>query len=284
MQVTGGGRLDDVEWADVRPYVMFITGRCGSTWLTELLKATGVAGDPREWLNSDIATYSEALTDSLSGYFANVVARHSSGDRFGLQIDPIRVRDTLRLVDWETVFPPNRTQTFFLYRRDLAAQAWSWVHARKSGIWHSSDQDRREGIDPDHAPTTRELVDEIVALRRREEYLFAFWAERGYEPRFLEYETLAADPSATVATILRDLGSSDDEAERLCKSESKSKPLIYDDSKAAGLAKLEGFNWPTLALLERDRFGYGADWLGDHLVGVEPIAAHLVGADSLAER
>jgi hypothetical protein len=34
-------------------YIIFITGRCGSTLLTRLIKATQLAGDPDEYLNID---------------------------------------------------------------------------------------------------------------------------------------------------------------------------------------------------------------------------------------
>lgn len=283
IEATGEGRIEAVEWGDVQPYVMFMTGRCGSTWLGKLLANTGVAGDPQEWLNSEVVPFAGVAADTLPGYFANVVERHSVGGRFGIQVDPERLDDTLHLVDWSATFPPS-TPTFFLYRRHLLAQAWSWVRAEKSGYWHTPDPDdpadqERPALLPEHVPTVRELADKVVDLRRQEERLFAFWAERGYQPHFVEYESLAADPAGTVSAILRHLGVS----AGVTVAEAKMRPLTYDDSKTEALARFAGFNWPALSALERDRFGVGADWLADHLVGVEPIAAHLVGADSLAE-
>lgn len=266
LEATGEGRIEAVDWGDVQPYVMFFTGRCGSTWLTELLAATRVVGNPREWLNSNVAKYSGALADSLPGYFSNIVEKSSSGNHFGIQVDPVRLKDTRLLVDWEAAFPAARTVTFFLYRRDLVAQAWSWVHARKSGNWHSTDP-ARAVANPDHTPTMRELADEMVALRRREEYLFTFWAEHGYEPRFIEYETLATDPSATVATILCDLGVPTPEMmERIGGGETKSKRLTYDDSKTRVVSEFARLNLAALTALDRDRFGVGSDFLADRLV------------------
>ncbi|CAI9417448.1 Stf0 family sulfotransferase [Nocardioides sp. T2.26MG-1] len=278
--VTGGGRLDAMDWGDVQPYVMFMTGRCGSTWLTELLAATGLAGNPDEWLNPDRATHSRALAGSLPGYFANLVGQQSSGGRFGMQVDAVRLRDTLPVVEWDRVFPSVSTPTFFLYRRDIAAQAWSWVHARKSGIWHSTSPAREDR--PEYAPTMRELADEVVLLRRQEEYLASFWAEHGYEPMFIEYETLAADPAVTVAGILRHLGVAEDEiAGHLAVAETKVERLTYDASRERELRTFRYGNMTVLAALERDRFGVGSGVLDEWLARVEPIAAHLVGADSV---
>lgn len=284
IRVTGAGRLEGFEWGEVDPYVIFTTGRCGSTWLAEMLASTEAGGDPREWLNSDVASYSGALGNSLPEYFSNVVAKYSPGNHFGLEIDPLRVEDTLSLVDWRAMFPSGQTRTFFLYRRDLVAQAWSWVHAEKSGYWHTPDPNdpddqARPTVLPEHAPTMRELADRVVELRRQEECLSSFFADHGYRPRFIEYEALVADPSGVVTSILSDLGAPSETFE----VQAKSKPVPYDDSKAEVLKKFKAFNWPALAMLENDRLKTSSRYLEDHLVSVEPIAAHLVGADSLAE-
>jgi len=265
IEATGGGQIAGFDWGKVQPYVMFITGRCGSTWLADLLANTGRVGNPQEWLNSEIVPYSGVAADTLPDYFAGVVRRHSPGNWFGLQLDPERLEDTLHLVDWDTVFPAATTPTFFMYRRDLLSQAWSWVRAEKSGYWHTPDPDDPDDQDrpvlgPEHEPTMRELADRIVAIRRQEEYLFAFWAERGYRPVFIEYESLVVDAAETVGVVLRELGVSSDVADT---GSSKRAPLPYDESRAAGMERFIKANRLTMEELQGDRFGVSADFLAD---------------------
>jgi LPS sulfotransferase NodH len=264
--VTGEGRIEGMHWGSLRPYVMFITGRCGSTWLAEMLAATGLAGNPTEWLNSEVASFSDALeTGTLGGYFATVAFDSAAGDRFGMQIDPVRLRDTLPLVDWQALFPSDGTATFFLYRRDVVAQAWSWVHALKSDIWHAAEG--HQAPRPEHAPTPRELIDQIVDLRGQEEYLFTFWAEHGYEPHFIEYESMAANPPATVAAILRDIEVPDFMiAPHAIEVETKSQRLTYGNSRDREMLGFANANRQALDALERDRFGVPSGALRDWLV------------------
>lgn len=288
IEVAGPGKVERFDWGAIQPYVMFITGRCGSTWLTKLLRATGLAGYPREWFNSEVAPWAGVHTDSLPDYFKQVVLAHSSDERFGIQIDPSRLSATSSLIDWPSVFKPESTPTFFLYRRDILSQAWSWVQAVGTGVWHVGERtegDVGDGDIPDYAPMMLEVAEQIVELRRQEEHLFAFWDEHGYQPHFIEYAALAADPLGTVADILAVLDVPGDaiEAAIQAASQIESKQRSYEN-RSAWLAKFSSLNEAPLAALSQDRFGVSSEYLAEALVATEEplLWPYLFGSDSLA--
>ncbi|WP_296603986.1 Stf0 family sulfotransferase [Nocardioides sp.] len=268
--VAGEGRIERTHWGSVRPYVMFIMGRCGSTWLSEMLAETGLAGNPREWLNYGVALHSRHLeTETLGGYFATVLTKNNAGHRFGLQVDPDRLRDMLPLIDWEDVFPPDLTPTFFLYRRDIVAQAYSFAHAMKTGIWHTSELKAltpREGL-----PTTLEVAAQVVRIRRMEEYASSFCAYYGHTPRFIAYEDLVADPWGTVWTILRDLGESEERIAAVDRgTEPTSTAIKYSDDRDLELDRFREDYRRIVDAIERSRFGVDAVSLRDWFAGTAP--------------
>jgi LPS sulfotransferase NodH len=252
-----GPRLAQYDWRGVSPYLMFFTGRCGSTWLSTLLASTGLAGNPQEFFNESVVHYEPVVASSLRGYLDQMVARYSSAGRFGAQVDADRIREIGGLIDWPTVFPVARP-SFFLYRRDLLAQAWSWVSARKTDQWHTSQgvPPRPEWQDaqtkPD-LPTPRELIDEMVRLRRNEEALERFFDRHGYRPHYLDYEALATDPATTVAAILRHLGATPEEIREAPPGTAVGHDQLKYGDKAHALSDFAYSHAAPLATLNRNR-------------------------------
>src|SRR5580658_2414201 len=74
------------------PYVIFITGRCGSTLLTRLLAASGLCGNPDEFFNEEqmIDRAREWQTSDFRAYFRAAVRHTVTNRRFGFEIDPFR--------------------------------------------------------------------------------------------------------------------------------------------------------------------------------------------------
>jgi LPS sulfotransferase NodH len=256
--------LRNVDWQAhgvTHPYVIFMTGRCGSTWLTSILKNTGLVGNPGEFFNGDVAKRECRTPSGLGDYFLSVVDRESTNGRFGIEIDAIRLKQIELFVDWPSVFPTGSAMTFFLYRRDILAQAWSWVSAKKSGLWHIRANHTQPVSSIDMLPSEKELAKEIVRIRECEEYLEAFFQEQGYEPHYLDYELLFTELPTEIATLLKKLSVHDMELGETLASAPTSVSKIQYSEKHHLLADFNHKHSRTLALLRRDRFGVGSKQL-----------------------
>ena len=261
--------LRNVDWPAhgvTHPYVIFMTGRCGSTWLTSILKNTGLAGNPGEFFNNDVAKRDCRTTSGLGDYFLSVVDRESSNGRFGVEIDAIRLKQIEIFIDWPSVFPAESAATFFLYRRDILAQAWSWVSAKKSGLWHIRANHTQPASSDDALPSEDELAKEIVRIRECEEYLEAFFQEQGYEPHYLDYESLVTELPTEIATILKKLAVDDMDLGETLASGKTSVSKIQYSAKHHLLADFNHKHSHALALLRRDRFGIGSKRLSELLM------------------
>ncbi len=128
-------------------YVIFITPRSGSTWLTELAMNSGLLGAPQEWFNENwIHTEEIALgcrppkvigTADINEYVHEVVSSHRAANGvMGIQLSQYQTQCLIELLE-----SPSRAATcmvpFYLCRRNLVAQAISLYRSRKSGLWHS---------------------------------------------------------------------------------------------------------------------------------------------------
>jgi LPS sulfotransferase NodH len=260
--VAAGPVLRGFDWdahGVTNPYVIFMTGRCGSTWLTTVLKNTGLAGHPLEYFNGDIAQREVRGAVGLEQYFASVVERDTREGRFGLEIDAVRMQQVEPLLDWNGVFPPDRVATFFLHRRDILAQAWSWVAAAKTGIWHLRANKNFVQVPKDTTPPTHaELAAEIVRIRKGEEYLEAFFDRSGYAPFYLDYELLMTELATEVATILRLLGWDEERIAAAPIAEQGATSKLSYSERHAVLADFNHRYRDVMAQVRRDRFGVGS--------------------------
>ena len=227
-----------VPWSELglkSAYVIFFTGRCGSTWLSSLLTETGVAGNPMEFLNENVAQrLTNCHASSLDGYFRNLAGHYSNGGRFGIEVDAERLRDIHSLVDTSALLPCNSLVSFFMYRRDAFGQAWSWAKARKTGHWHertSTTSPPGTNAASEATPTLSDVMQELVRLRSSEEFLLDHIQNHGYDAIPIEYESLVTDPQSTLTSILSAIGVGDDEFDysRLSEIKGSTRQLRYSD-------------------------------------------------------
>jgi len=201
-------RMDSFDWNSHGisiPYVIFFAGRCGSTLLTRLLKSSGLCGLPDEFFN-DTAFYNRSIkANTFPEYFSGLVREHSSHGRFGFEIDPIRFASLRQLLNFTGIFPPEITSLFWMTRRNIVAQAWSFAKAKVSGVWHLDQW----GLVPDAVDsgivTDRDVWREIALVLRGEQSMEAFFSEYDLKPCRIDYEMLVADKNATMIKVLRHL-------------------------------------------------------------------------------
>ena len=190
-------------------YVVFLTPRSGSTWLTSLAEGAGL-GVPHEWFNLDFIGMERPAatghrpprvrgTPDINAYVDAIVdeAPGVAGVELGI-LQALQLRELV-----EEPVPLDRITFFYLRRRDLLAQAVSYYRSITSGRWHSYEGCRGERpVDYDR-DGIRRCRDELVDKEYGFEMLFR---SCGIEPHRLYYEDLAADPLQVLQAMARMLG------------------------------------------------------------------------------
>lgn len=216
---------------DYDGYILCATPRSGSTLLCDLLTATGVAGAPDSYFMDNLDPAWAAawglpdragLTDR--GYArayldAAVSAGRAGGAVFGLRLMGRNRADLMALIDAvhpglstdrariEAAF--GRVLWLHLSRADRLAQAVSLVRAEQTGLWHMApDGTEVERLAPPAPPVYdfARLATRRAALEAEEAGWQAWFAADGIAPLRIDYDTLAADPAAQAARVLRALG------------------------------------------------------------------------------
>ena len=200
------------------PYVIFITGRCGSTLLTRLLADTGLCGNPDEFFNEEqIADFARewGATD-FPDYFRAVVRHSVTNRRFGFEIDPFRFQQLREMISFPEIFSPRRSVFFWMTRRDIVSQGWSFAKAKKTGLWHRFADGSEKRLHPPEgdAIDDTEWWREIILMLRGERIMEDHFAASRITPYRLDYEMLVTDRHRTVVSVLQALSCGPDEISR----------------------------------------------------------------------
>ncbi len=203
-------------------YTIWFSQRTGSTWFCEVLRSTGIAGRPAEYLNFGSAEAvlqrfgaadAASLLDKIhsAGSTPNGVfgikqgyAEPYFGEMLDLIAGPTNPAGTPRLVRWQRAFPNHRH--IFMTRRNKVRLAVSWWRAIQSREWH-----RRSGDAPDpasladgyDAAAIDRLMQEAVL---REAGIQEMFAEAGVVPFTLTYEDAVQDLQGSLDGVLGYLG------------------------------------------------------------------------------
>jgi LPS sulfotransferase NodH len=188
---------------EARGYVLCGAPRCGSSYLCNLLEATGVLGRPLEYFNgqglrgflaADYPDDPEAQLQAMARYAV------TPNGVYGLKMFPkffdhaIDTRWAERLANLSFVY---------LTRRDLLGQAISEVRAEQTQQWgpgnHRWGPPRTEHGGPvyDFAAINAALIS-MVRQEGRWQYYFA---RNGLAPLRLVYEEWVVDPQSAVAAV-----------------------------------------------------------------------------------
>jgi len=264
--------LQEFDWARsgvALPYVIFITGRCGSTLLTHLLAESGLCGNPDEFFNEEqmLDRAREWRTTDFSAYFRAVVRHTVTNRRFGFEIDPFRFQQLRELVSFPNIFAPRRTVFFWMTRRDLVSQGWSFAKAKKTGLWHrfADGSEKRlhepEGLTISDAEWWREIILMLIGERIIED----FFAQARITPYRLDYEMLVADRRRTVVKVLQALSCGPDEIGRhLGQPSDYTVRNSYDDWDDAMIRFCDRYR-TELRYIERHRADIDIDGLRQEL-------------------
>lgn len=230
-----------------RGYTIFFTGRCGSTDLIDVLSQTGICGVPDEFFNEEFVPHHNADWQSkdLASYIANLVAHRSAGRMFGFKIDGFRHRYLCNSIDPLRYFPKSSFSYLYMTRRGVLEQAYSYAHAKKTGIWHSvgSDDQVRSSAAPDVSDSN--LWHEIALILEQEFYFERYFIENSLRVLRIDYEMLCASRHLLAAEVMLYLGLPPDLVSNSVGALSENyRKLKYDPSKMSHLiefrARYEG--------------------------------------------
>lgn len=193
------------------PYLILFTARSGSTWLTSLLVATGVMGEPHEFFNEDAVgafVTQDERTASIEDYLTNVVRRfRSPSGVFGAEVDGSRLDGLEGLVDVPGVFPKTLTSVVVLTRKALVPQAISAHKAALTGIYHRWREPGTGYGDPELPLVDKpEIQDQdiwnnVFGILGNEDRIEAFVRAHGFVPLRLTYEDLVTCPELQVERL-----------------------------------------------------------------------------------
>jgi LPS sulfotransferase NodH len=252
--------FDWVRSGVVLPYVIFIAGRCGSTLLTHLLAQSGLCGNPDELFNEErvVELAREWHTTDFPAYFRAVVRRTVSNRRFGFEIDPYRFEQLREFLSFTDIFPPRRAVFFWMTRRDIVGQAWSYAKAKRTGLWHrfaDGSERRLPPVEPDAGGPISDAVwwREIMLTLKGERLIEDFFTTARITPYRLDYEMLVADRWRTVVSVLQALSCGPEEiAHNLAPQPDYTERNHYDDWPQAMIAFCDRYR-SELRYLDRRR-------------------------------
>ncbi len=210
-------------------YIICTTPRSGSTLLCKLLAATGISGEPDSlfhrpslaaWcgaygLEAQSYPSTPALLEAL---FDAAIAKGSKGGIFGLRLQRQSVDFFMEqlaiLVSGETTEKARIERAFgptlfiHLTRANKLDQAISYVKANQTGLWHrNADGSELERTAPPKPPVydAEAITNHINRFRQTDAAWRAWFTREAVTPLTLQYNDLAATPSAILATVLKAL-------------------------------------------------------------------------------
>lgn len=211
-------------------YIICGTPRTGSTLLCDLLAATNRAGAPDSfygrkfmpdwaaaWHLPDPATMSER--DYAVAYLDAAMRAGKAGTQiFGLRLMRENLDELSALLDlihpglssdrarFERAF--GRIRYIHLFRENKLEQAISYIKAEQTGLWHvAPDGTEIERLAPPREPRYdfARLQAEVAKLEAYDAAWHAWFEAQGVEPLRVGYETLSADPAASLISICKAL-------------------------------------------------------------------------------
>lgn len=197
------------DFAD-RGYVLFFTGRCGSTELVDILRQTRICGEPDEYFNEEYVPHNNPdwKCDNLSDYIQNLIETRSAGRTFGFKVDGYRHRKLCEIVDPLSYFPKSAFKFILMNRRNLLEQAYSYAHAKKTGVWHSNFQ---EALAPGQSSVGVEISDgniwcELALILEQEFYFERYIVENSLDVLRIDYEMFCASKIMLVTDVMLTIG------------------------------------------------------------------------------
>lgn len=186
-------------------YVICITPRSGSTFLTHLLRENRFYGFPNEWFNFDAIgeVISENGIVNFDQYLTYIWKNYSSETGiFGVELSYPQFASLHEIAPLENVIGEN-FKWFYLVRENIVAQAISLYIAEFTGYFHSC-MEKSGDITPVY--NTEKIMNNINMLVNQEAAFERLFKARKVTPVRISYESMMMDKCATIALFRNALG------------------------------------------------------------------------------
>lgn len=198
------------EFSIHRPYVILFSGRCGSTLLCELLNSTGICGNPQEFFNENYIKHAKKYinNDNFTKYLHFLLNSQAKKFCFGFKIDAMRFFWLEEILMISSAFKSSSNlPVIWLTREDIVSQAFSFVSAKKSDIWHNSSKDsKKSNIQINEIVNEKTIWEEIISIIQWEQKIENLFEKKGFKPLRLSYEQLVADRYVVLGKIMIHIG------------------------------------------------------------------------------
>lgn len=198
--------VDLREHGVTQPYIIVMTGRCGSTWLASALSKVPGYANPLEYFTEEGLPYYWKYDgpQSFKDVFLGIASKYSDRGRFGFKINPHRLLWLNHLVDLAKTFPSNNTAWIDMRRLNLVKQALSFVKAKKSGVWHRYKGSSQATSGQDcYDITELDLWREILYIVEAEQLIEKFYNQSNISPLRIWYEEIFDSKSALILRVLK---------------------------------------------------------------------------------
>ena len=193
-------------------YLVCITPRSGSSWLTEMLSKTKILGNPEEWFNPGnlpgIIKNSYPCLDPIE-YFDCIKKTQCTNNKvFGMELSFFQyriVKMALDLVEKEAslrLLNLKNIKTIYLYRLDLVAQAVSLYRAVETGMFHSVQQNASEKGAINFDYLEEKIWNWLIHILQQEFGWQQNFQKQGVSPLWLTYEEMWSNPNLTKLRII----------------------------------------------------------------------------------
>lgn len=197
---------EDFPVAEIRQKAAFLsTPRCGSSMFCDVLRNTGLAGNPREWINMRyIGAYSRyfgVTRVDLTGYLEFIFRKTTTRNGvFTINFHIGQYRELLgRNFD---IYGIGIDRSYLLYRDAKLEQAYSLARATLTDQWSA---DTRPSMEAPERIGHGEILQALAQIVTAEEYCRASLAER--IDRAFRYEDFSdLEHTGAFAQVLADLG------------------------------------------------------------------------------
>ncbi len=198
-------------------YVIAMTGRSGSTWLTSALKQIPGVGHPAEYFSESALRFHGDYShdQSLEEHIGHLARSRSTGGRFGFKINPRRLDWLGQYIDLQHSFAPPFCSWIDMKRRNIVKQAFSFARAHKSGKWHDFTNRAKAPVDgpdaaetaPDFHPVEDRMVwHHLAMILGQEQQIETFYRTTGFQPLRIFYEEISDSKAQLLIKVLHHIG------------------------------------------------------------------------------
>lgn len=190
-----------------RDYIIHFTARSGSTWLKDILAATGQLSAANEAFNpAFVPRIAQALNATgLDDYIDALRRRFNTGGIYGAEVTAPQIKATFGSYDaFHARFAG--AQTFWLIRQDIVAQAVSLAKMVTTNVAHNTGDADAAQAEAAFAYDARVIRRWLNHVRLAEQQCEAWFAQHGVSPLRMSYEQVTRlSPVQVVNLVARHL-------------------------------------------------------------------------------